>query len=268
MQGIIGINKELKSPKMCCTKKVMAQKKRICCIFLYFDLSLPYKHTKPACLYCPMENKEIVQLNPTLAQFERITDNTAVMQVTPLSETEKEHIFDREFAPQMSSLYNFAYYLCRDETQAQDMVQETMLRAYEHIDNYRQDSNAKAWLFRILKNNFLNETRKTKANPKITEIDDIKSYHESDEGNRYMDLRQEMFQDMMGDEVKAALESLAPIFREIILLYDVEHFTYQEIADDILHIKIGTVRSRLNRARSLLRVALSDYAQKEGFNKK
>jgi RNA polymerase sigma factor (sigma-70 family) len=215
-----------------------------------------------------MENKETLLPNPTILTDSSIDAHIqAAMQATLLSEAEKERIFDREFVPQMSALYNFAYYLCRDETQAEDMLQETMMRCYEHIESYREGSNAKAWLFRILKNNFLNENRKIKSSPKITEIDDIKSYHESDEGDRYVDLRQEMFQDMMGDEVKEALESLEPIFREVILLYDIEHFTYQEIANDILHIPIGTVRSRLNRARSLMRVALWDYAKKEGFNK-
>lgn len=184
-----------------------------------------------------------------------------------LSEETKERIFDAEFAPQMSALYNFAYYLCRDETQAQDMVQETMLRCYEHIASYQVGSNAKAWLFRILKNNFLNETRKINKRPKITEIDNIKIAHESEGNAQFMDLHQDVFQDMLGDEVKTALESLDPKYKTILLLYDIEHFTYQEIADDILNIPIGTVRSRLSRARELMRMALSEYAQQEGYHR-
>ncbi len=188
-------------------------------------------------------------------------------QHSKLSEEEKWHIFECEFEPQFAALYNYAYYLCRDEALARDLVQDTMLRAYEHIENYRVGSNAKAWLFRILKNGYLNETRRVKTAPKMTELDDVRSHHESEENNRYANLHQEIFQDMMGDEVKFALDSLDPIFREILIFYDIERIPYQEIAE-ILNKPIGTVRSRLNRARSLMREALADYAQKEGYKKK
>ncbi|MBK8441888.1 MAG: sigma-70 family RNA polymerase sigma factor [Sphingobacteriales bacterium] len=177
-------------------------------------------------------------------------------------------IFEREFLPHADALYNFAFHLTYDEDDAQDLVQETFLKAYRFANSYTQGSNAKAWLFKILKNAFINDYRKRSKRPMQVELEDISSYHDSDENTNfigYYDLREEIFQGMLGDEVMSALNSLPIDFRTVVLLCDVEGFTYEEMAK-IIDIPIGTIRSRLHRARNMMKEKLQEYAQKLGYN--
>jgi RNA polymerase sigma factor (sigma-70 family) len=186
-----------------------------------------------------------------------------------LSKSSKDRIFNKEFLPQMDALYNFAFHLTLDEDDANDLVQETFLKAYRFIDSYQQGTNAKAWLFKILKNGFINEYRKKTKQPSKVDYDEVASFHDTDdEGHvEYLDLRHELFQGMLGDEVTRALNQLPVDFKTIILLCDIEEFSYEEIAK-IIDIPIGTVRSRLHRARNILKEKLREYAQKEGFKEK
>jgi RNA polymerase sigma-70 factor (ECF subfamily) len=186
-----------------------------------------------------------------------------------LSKSSKDRIFNKEFLPQMDALYNFAFHLTLDEDDANDLVQETFLKAYRFIDSYQQGTNAKAWLFKILKNGFINEYRKKTKQPSKVDYDEVASFHDTDdEGHvEYLDLRHELFQGMLGDEVSRALNQLPVDFKTIILLCDIEEFSYEEIAK-IIDIPIGTVRSRLHRARNILKEKLREYAQKEGFKEK
>jgi RNA polymerase sigma-70 factor (ECF subfamily) len=185
-----------------------------------------------------------------------------------LSKSSKDRIFNKEFLPQMDALYNFAFHLTLDEDDANDLVQETFLKAYRFIESYQQQ-NAKAWLFKILKNGFINEYRKKTKQPSKVDYDEVASFHDTDdEGHvEYLDLRHEIFQGMLGDEVTRALNQLPVDFKTIILLCDIEEFSYEEIAK-IIDIPIGTVRSRLHRARNILKEKLREYAQKEGFKEK
>lgn len=178
----------------------------------------------------------------------------------------RDRIFNKEFLPHMDALYNFAFHLTYDEEDANDLVQETFLKAYRFIDSYQQGTNAKAWLFKILKNAFINDYRKKSKQPSRVDYDDVAGYHDSDEESHveFLDLRQELFQGMMGDEVTRALNELPVDFKTVILLCDVEDFSYEEIAR-IIDIPIGTVRSRLHRARNILKEKLRSYALKEGF---
>lgn len=178
----------------------------------------------------------------------------------------KDRIFKKEFLPHMDALYNFAFHLTLNEDDANDLVQETFLKAYRFIDSYQQGTNAKAWLFKILKNGFINEYRRKTKQPARVEFDDIVSFHDTEDDGRveYLDLRQELFQGMLGDEVTRALNELPVDFKTIILLCDIEEFSYEEIAK-IIDIPIGTVRSRLHRARNILKEKLREYAQKEGY---
>jgi len=185
-----------------------------------------------------------------------------------LSKAEKDALFEQEFMPLIDSLYNFAYRLTLDEDDANDLVQETYLKAYRFFDSYEQGTNAKAWLFRILKNSFINEFRKKSKEPSKVDYNEVETFYNSDDvdENITADLRVESIQEMIGDEVANALNALAVDFRTIIILCDLEGFTYEEMSK-ILDIPIGTVRSRLHRARNLLKEKLKNYATSMGYNK-
>jgi RNA polymerase sigma factor (sigma-70 family) len=180
--------------------------------------------------------------------------------------SEKLHIFDHEFLPHIDSMYNFAYRLTFNEDDAKDLVQETYMKAFRFIHSFQQGTNAKAWLFRILKNSFINEFRKKSKEPSKVDYQEVESYYNSDqiEVDITPDLRIDAVQDMIGDEVSNALNSLAVDFRTVIILCDLEGFTYEEMAK-ILDIPIGTVRSRLHRARNLLMEKLKKYAASLGY---
>lgn len=163
------------------------------------------------------------------------------------SEAEKNAIFDGEFMPHIDSMYNFGYRLTFDEDDAKDLVQDTYLKAYRFINSFEKGTNAKAWLFRILKNSFINEYRKKSKQPAKVDYQEVETYYNSDNVNyqQTSDLRAESVKDMLGDEISNALNSLAVDFRTVIILCDLEGFTYEEMAK-ILDIPIGTVRSRLH----------------------
>lgn len=175
-------------------------------------------------------------------------------------------IFENELLPHVGALQTFAYHLTYNQDDADDLVQETYLKAYRFIDKYDEGTNAKAWLFKILKNAYINEYRKKVKQPTKVDYEEIVAYHDTDDDriSGYSDLREEIFLHMMGDEVTSAINSLPIDFRTVILLCDIEGFTYEEIAS-IIDVPIGTVRSRLFRARNLLKEKLTSYAQKMGF---
>lgn len=180
----------------------------------------------------------------------------------------KEELFENELLPHADALYNFAYHLTYNEEDANDLVQETFMKAFRFINSFDSGTNAKAWLFKILKNGFINEYRKKKKEPGKVDYEDIIAYQDADEdkGGVAYDLREDIFDDMMGDEITIALNSLPIDFKTVILLCDIEGFTYEEISK-IIDIPIGTVRSRLHRARNMLKESLRDYAAKMGYKK-
>jgi len=184
------------------------------------------------------------------------------------SEKEKQDIFDLEFMPHIHSMYNFGYRLTLDRDDAKDLVQDTYLKAFRFIESFQKGTNAKAWLFRILKNSFINDYRKKSKEPSKVDYQEVETYYNSDEVDRQItpDLRVESLKDMIGDEISNALNSLDVDFRTVIILCDLEGFKYEEMAK-ILDIPIGTVRSRLHRARNLLKEKLKSYAQSMGYNK-
>ena len=183
------------------------------------------------------------------------------------TEQEKASIFDTEFMTHVDSMYNFAYRLTFDEDDAKDLVQDTYMKAFRFINSFERGTNAKAWLFRILKNSFINEFRKKSKQPAKVDYNEVESYYNSDEAgeNLTTDLRVETVQHMIGDEITGALNGLPVDFRTVIILSDLEGFTYEEMAK-ILDIPIGTVRSRLHRARNMLREKLISYAKEMGYN--
>lgn len=182
------------------------------------------------------------------------------------SEIEKQEIFDREFLPHIHSMYNFGYRLTLDRDDAKDLVQDTYFKAFRFIESFQKGTNAKAWLFRILKNSFINDYRKKTKEPGKVDYQEVESYYNSDDVNRQItpDLRVDSLKDMIGDEISNALNALDVDFRTVIILCDLEGFKYEEMAK-ILDIPIGTVRSRLHRARQLLKEKLSQYAKSMGY---
>lgn len=184
----------------------------------------------------------------------------------PLNKERQRRIFEEELFPHMDALKTFAFHLSYNEEDANDLVQETYLKAHRFIDKYIEGTNAKAWLFKILKNAYINEYRKKSKRPTKVDFEDIVSYHDSEDsaGTGYLDLREEIFENMMGDEVTVAINSLPIDFRTVVLLCDVEGFTYEEISK-IIDVPIGTVRSRLFRARNMLKEKLKKYAENLGY---
>lgn len=182
------------------------------------------------------------------------------------TEKEKHRLFNEDFMPLIDAAYNFAFRLTLDEDDAKDLVQDTYLKAFRFIESFQKGTNAKAWLFRILKNSFINDYRKKSKQPAKVDYQEVEQIYNSEEAdaNLTTDLRVDVLQGMIGDEVATALNSLAIDFRTVIILCDIEGFTYEEMAK-ILDIPIGTVRSRLHRARNLLKEKLRDYVKKHGY---
>ena len=172
-----------------------------------------------------------------------------------------------EFAPQ---LYSAALRMTRNQADAEDLVQETYLRAYRGFEGFTEGTNLRAWLFRILTNTYINTYRARQRRPQesdLADVEDLYMYrrlHSLDAvlGSRSAeDTLMEMLTD---DEVKQALEALPENFRLPVLLADVEGFAYKEIAE-MLDIPIGTVMSRLHRGRKAMQKALYDYAHARGL---
>jgi len=181
--------------------------------------------------------------------------------------SEADQVFEQELLPHVNALSAFAYRLSQDADDAADLVQVTYMKAYRSIDGYQRGSNAKAWLFRILKNAFINEYRKRQNQPTKVDYSEVFNLQEDDSANVpvYLDLRQELFAHLLDDELTTAINSLPVNFRLVLLLCDIEGFTYEEIAR-ITDVPIGTVRSRLHRARTVLKDRLRDYAEKKGIS--
>ena len=196
------------------------------------------------------------------SDLESINEEIKYKIVSP----EQMEVFNKELMPQINALYNFAYHLTYNEEDANDLVQETYMKAYRFIDKYIAGTNAKAWLFKILKNAFINQYRKKIKKPTTLDFDDVILKHEAEDG-RYTgsdNFHEQILEQMMGDEITIAINALPVDFKTIILLSDIEEFSYEEIAK-IIDIPIGTVRSRLHRARNLLKEKLKKYAESLGY---
>jgi RNA polymerase sigma-70 factor (ECF subfamily) len=170
----------------------------------------------------------------------------------------------------MSSLYNAALRMTRNPSDAEDLVQETYLKAYRGFGGFQEGTNLKAWLYRILTNTFINNYRSKKRRPEETELDDLDNLYlyrrlsgaqGSTAGRSAED---EVLDRITESEVKDAIEALPEQFRMAVLLSDVEGFSYKEIAE-ILDIPIGTVMSRLHRGRRALQKRLYEFGRQRGL---
>lgn len=183
---------------------------------------------------------------------------------------DKEKFFEVELLRHIDALHNFAFYLTHDAQEADDLVQETYFKAFKHLDYFQDGTNSKAWLFKILKNNFINEYRKKNRGGKKVDFEDALRGAEGDveiEIPENIEFDPELAGMILGDEVTNALNSLPVEYRSLVVLCDLEDFSYEEISK-ILEIPLGTVRSRLHRARAMMKTKLYQYAKDLGISSK
>jgi RNA polymerase sigma-70 factor (ECF subfamily) len=170
----------------------------------------------------------------------------------------------------MPALYTAALRMTRNPADAEDLVQETFLKAYRAFGSFQEGTNLKAWLYRILTNTFINSYRAAKRRPEKADVEDIEDLYlykrlgDLTAPNAGRSAEDELLERITDDEVKRAIESLPDAFRIAVLLADVEGFSYKEIAD-ITEVPIGTVMSRIHRGRRALQKALLDYAEARGL---
>lgn len=175
--------------------------------------------------------------------------------------------FKTEALPHINLLHNYAYKMTGNQLDADDLLQETYLRAYRFFHKFEKGTNCKAWLFRIMKNLFINNYRKTQKTPGQVDYDEIENFFETIKSDKLdsSDLQEKVFNNLLDDEVTRALNSLQDDFKTVIILCDLEGLSYEEIAD-FVQCPIGTVRSRLHRARKLLAQKLYKYAKEKGYD--
>ena len=177
--------------------------------------------------------------------------------------------FETEALTFLDPLYRTALRMTRSEADAEDLVQETYIKAFRAREQFTPGTNLKAWLFRILTNTFINTYRRRQAQPEFTELDDVDEFSlyrrmsDLKTSSSAGDPESEFLNGIVDTEVKDALAELPEKFRSVVLL-DVEGFSYKEIAE-MLDIPIGTVMSRLHRGRKFLQKRLLDLAQERGI---
>jgi len=176
--------------------------------------------------------------------------------------------FERVALAQLSYLYTSAFYLTKDRADAEDLVQETYLRAFRFFDKFQPGTNFRAWFLSILQNLFINCYRQKRREAPTVEwekTDDVyESMVEQDENLGGGNPEHHFVSQMMDDEVEKALRGLPEEFRTAIVLVDIEELTYEEAAN-VVECPLGTVRSRVSRGRRMLQVALKEYGQGRGW---
>ncbi len=175
--------------------------------------------------------------------------------------------FERDVLPLLPGLYSAALRMTRDPSDAEDLVQETYLRAYRGFAGFEEGTNLKAWMYRILTNTFINAYRKKQREPVTVQDDDIADWYLFDRigaAGVEASAESEVLEKLPDEDVQRALEALPEGFRMAVLLADVEGFSYKEIAE-ILEIPIGTVMSRLHRGRRALEKTLWETVRERGL---
>jgi len=183
--------------------------------------------------------------------------------------TDKRTEFEREALVHLDALYGAAYRLTRNPRDAEDLVQDAVLRAYRFWDSFEKDSNCKAWLLRILTNTFINEYQRKKRSREV--LDAAAAEQDATDGvlvhagaQLQRDAEQVLVERSVSDDVQRALEALPDDFRTAVVLCDIEGLSYKEIAE-IMECPVGTVMSRLFRGRRLLQGSLREFAVAAGY---
>jgi RNA polymerase sigma-70 factor, ECF subfamily len=188
-------------------------------------------------------------------------------QAAPPDDPALRERFEREVLPLLPNLYSAALRMTRNPADAEDLVQETVLRAYRGFSGFEEGTNLRAWVYRILTNTFINSYRKKQREPLTVREDDLDEWYLFDklgESGVEPSAEAEVIRSMPDEDVQRALEALPEGFRLAVILADVEGFSYKEIAE-ILGIPIGTVMSRLHRGRRALEKALWERVQERGL---
>ncbi len=183
---------------------------------------------------------------------------------------EQSRVFEEEILPQIDAVYSFALHLSKDRDLADDLTQETFLRAFKNIGGYTPGSRPKSWLFTICRNLFLRRRERSARHREIvSEVAEKDPRQLSRENTVFMEVRNrdpegEFWKGIVDDEVLNAIERLPHEFREAVVLSDIEDLPYDEVAE-VLGVPVGTVKSRLFRGRKLLQKKLYDYASEQGI---
>ncbi len=176
--------------------------------------------------------------------------------------------FERVALPQLSHLYTSAFYLTKDKTEAEDLVQETYLRALRFFHKFQPGTNCRAWLLSIMRNLFINRYQQKKREAETVDWEEIDQVYESMVGQGEKAERDNpealLISQLMDEEVEKAMRELPEEYRTAIVLVDIEELSYEEAAK-VMECAIGTIRSRVSRGRRLLQVALRDYALERGL---
>jgi len=178
--------------------------------------------------------------------------------------------FEAMVSEHLDGLFGASFRLTRNRTRAEDLLQETFLRAWRSFHTFRPGTNVRAWLYRILMNAYIDGYRKSEREPEVVDQEDVDEFylyskvHESEDYRRAGNPEEVLLNNLMDADVKGALQSLPETFRNVVILADIEGFSYKEIAE-ILGIPIGTVMSRLHRGRRQLQVKLWEYARRAHY---